>query len=1054
MLTKIIKSRLTSAFIITMILMIITNVSYGIDKKFQTQQISSEPNTNKATVSSIELQQIGDKLKEKLSSYHAAHAQPSPLSQSIQDKNPTQFLLNKMINFAGQYDIEIHWHEKNSTPTFISINNNEGSLSKSGAPLTAKAIAIEFFKNNTSLFQLENPETELKIAEETTCALGKIHLKFHQYYKGVPVWGHDIIVHLDKQNQMYAINARYAPTPKSIEVTRHNLSSQSAVQIAVKDLEKIIPVTVLPDWAKLSFSYQQPHAKKYIWMDDKAQQPYLVWHVQIRPNIRDNWYYFMDAQNGIILEKYNATNFDGPATAQAIDLNGVTQTVHSYQVGSIYYMIDASHPMWQTIQPDLLNDARGAIVTLDVQGNDLNQYAQLYHVISGNNTWGDPVSVSAHSNMGYVFDYYFNVHGRSGIDGNGSTILSMIHVTDGGQPMDNAYWSGAFIVYGDGNMAFKPTAGALDVAAHEAQHGVTQHTIGLEYKFQSGALNESFSDVFAVMVDRDDWKIGEDIVNSAYFPSGTMRDMEDPHNGAAAHGNGWQPKYMNEFLVLDITQDNGGVHINCGIPNYACYLIGNAIGKDKTEKIYYRIVDARYLNTQSNFVDMRMATIQAATDLYGDGSSEVNAVIAAFDAVGIGSSGGSQPNPDLPPVAGEEWIATIDYQTEALYLAKPVIQNQNTDIIQLTSTQVSAETGNPISVTDDGSLIIFVDKNHYIRIINSDGTDEQVISNDAVWNSVSFSPNGMMLAATTTLQDSSIYIFDLSGNNNNKKIRLYSPTTQEGVRNYTTVLADAMDWNLSSDYLIYDSFTSISQAGGGKLEYWSINVLDPATDIIYLLFPPQPEGVSIGNPSFGQTNDIYFVFDYIDQAQGIYQVRSANLYTGEVFLVEDNGNSVGYPRYSPDDRTLVFQRWESDGLNQFPTLRQIELKESKTEPAGSSIWYVKRGMLPTWFAIGQRSSNVAMPDEVQPTDFLLAQNYPNPFNPATKISYAIPQPGFVTLKIYDMVGREVQTLVNEFQKVGRYTLDFNGRKLATGVYFYKLQVGDRFSEIKKMLYIK
>ena len=217
------------------------------------------------------------------------------------------------------------------------------------------------------------------------------------------------------------------------------------------------------------------------------------------------------------------------------------------------------------------------------------------------------------------------------------------------------------------------------------------------------------------------------------------------------------------------------------------------------------------------------------------------------------------------------------------------------------------------------------------------------------------------------------------------------------VRNYTTVLADAMDWNLSSDYLIYDSFTSISQAGGGKLEYWSINVLDPATDIIYLLFPPQPEGVSIGNPSFGQTNDIYFVFDYIDQTQGIYQVRSANLYTGDVFLVEDNGGSIGYPRYSPDDRKLVFQRWESDGINQFPTLRKIEMKESKTEPAGSSFGYVNEGMLPTWFAIGQRSSNVGMPGEVQPTDFMLAQNYPNPFNSATKISYVIPQPGFVTL---------------------------------------------------------
>lgn len=309
-------------------------------------------------------------------------------------------------------------------------------------------------------------------------------------------------------------------------------------------------------------------------------------------------------------------------------------------------------------------------------------------------------------------------------------------------------------------------------------HGVTDYTVRLEYKFQSGALNESLSDVFGVMIDRDDWKLGEDVVNTAYYPSGALRDMEDPHNGGASVNDlGWQPASMSEYLDLDISQDNGGVHINSGIRNRACYLIGNAIGKDKTEKIYYRILVTRYLKTQSNFVDMRLAAIQAIKDLYGDGSAEMNAVISAFDDVGIGSSGGSQPEPDLSLVSGDGWIAAVAYQTQALYLAKPSIQNPATDIVLLTSTKVSTETGNPISVSDDGSLIIFMGNDHYIHIINSDGSDEQVISNESVWNSIALSPDGMMLAATTTLQDSSIYIFDLSGNNNNKKIRLYSPTT-------------------------------------------------------------------------------------------------------------------------------------------------------------------------------------------------------------------------------------------------------------------------------------
>ncbi len=100
--------------------------------------------------------------------------------------------------------------------------------------------------------------------------------------------------------------------------------------------------------------------------------------------------------------------------------------------------------------------------------------------------------------------------------------------------MDNAFWNGVFMAYGDGNVAFKPLAQALDVAAHEMTHGVIQHTVNLEYRGESGALNESFADVFAAMVDRDDWQLGEDVIKSlGLFPSGALRDMAHPHNGVS-----------------------------------------------------------------------------------------------------------------------------------------------------------------------------------------------------------------------------------------------------------------------------------------------------------------------------------------------------------------------------------------------------------------------------------------------------------------------------------------------------------------------------------------
>jgi len=1054
MLHKTSEKRLVYFLLISMIVIFHTAAGFAIDKKFNRQQISDPAPKNSKVMSSNDLQQIGERLMARMAVNSSNGVLGSSMSRAMEAQKPHLAALNKMKDTAGLSDLNIHWNEMNPTPTHISVRQAKSSLSKPAVPLAARTAAIEFFKANRELFRLNDPQAELQTIDEVSDALGKTHIKFRQYFNGLPVWGHDIVAHLDEYHQVYAINARYSPTPAPADIDRSDISAQSAIQIAETDLQKTVSIGILPEWAKTACNYEKPGAQKYIWIESNSGKAHLIWHVQIRPNIRDNWYYFVDARNGAILEKYNATNFDGPATAQAVDLNGVTQTVHSYLVGNSYYMIDASRPIWQSNQPNLLNDPLGALWTVDANNHDIDQNLQVFQVTSATNTWSDPVSVSSNSNMGIVFDYFYNTHGRNAIDNKGSTIISMIHVTQNGKGMDNAYWNGAFMLYGDGNVAYKPLAGGLDVAAHEMAHGITQHTVGLEYKFQSGALNESISDVFGAMVDREDWLLGEDVAKTTYYPTGALRDMEDPHNGGANINDlSWQPKTMNEFVELSINDDNGGVHVNSGIPNHACYLIGSAIGKDKTEKIYYRILDARYLNTQSNFIDMRLAAIQAAKDLYGDGSAEMNAVVSAFDAVGIGGGDGSKPDPDVPPVIGTEWIATIGWQDGALYLVKPVIQNPETDIILLTETPVNTETGNPISVSDDGSVIMFVDGDHNLRAINSDGSGEVVVSGEGVWNSIALSPNGMMLAATTTFADSSIYFFDLSGQNIHKKIRLYSPTTQENIRNYTTVLADAMDWNLTGQYLIFDSYTSIPQADGGNLSYWSINILDPANELISLLFPPQPEGISIGNPSFGQTNDIYFVFDYIDLNQGITQVRSANLFTGEVFVVEANGNSIGYPRYSSDDRKLVFERWEVDGQTAYPTLRQVALKESKTEPAGGSTAFVNEGRLPVWFTVGSRPTDVEPTGEKIPAGFYLSQNYPNPFNPSTVIEYHLSMNAKVTLKVYNILGEEVAVLADGVQSAGTHRVEFNAADLSSGIYLYRLNTPDH-SEVRRMLLLK
>ena len=382
----------------------------------------------------------------------------------------------------------------------------------------------------------------------------------------------------------------------------------------------------------------------------------LTWSVEIRPNLHERWLYFVDAHTGQVLDRYQASPSDGPVVGSGMDLHGNTVDLHTFEDDGWFYLIDGSRAL-ETFEDlyDLFWSGE-ALQTLDAFQTDTDS---LEWIFSADNTFADPVAVSAHANMGTVYEYFLRKHGRRGIVGDGSGITSVVHVTYYGEPMDNAYWNSFFIAYGDGAEAFSPLAGALDIAAHEMTHGIIEHTVGLEYRFQSGALNESFADIFGAMVDDDDWLIGEDIVNKDFFPTGAMRDLENPHNG---DDWGWQPAHMDEFVELDLDVDNGGVHVNSGIPNRAAYLVAEAIGREKTARIYYHILEARYLTPRSQFVDCRLAAERTARDLFGDGSTEVEAVLSAYDAVGITVEEPETPSFVGTPVdPGTHWVATLAY---------------------------------------------------------------------------------------------------------------------------------------------------------------------------------------------------------------------------------------------------------------------------------------------------------------------------------------------------------------------------------------------------------
>src|SRR5262245_52234003 len=261
---------------------------------------------------------------------------------------------------------------------------------------------------------------------------------------------------------------------------------------------------------------------------------------------------------------------------------------------------------------------------------------------------GDPktndlAADEAYDGAGDTYDLYHDIFGRNSIDDHGLRLDSSVHF---GQQYDNAFWNGRQMVYGDGDeQLFNRFTISVDVIGHELTHGVTQYEAGLVYSGQSGALNESMSDVFGSLVkqkrlgqtaDKADWLIGQGLLTSS-VKGKALRSMKEP--GTAYNdpvlGKDPQPARMRDYV--NTTSDNGGVHINSGIPNHAFYLAAVEIGGyawEKAGKIWYVALTERF-RRQSTFQTAAKATFQVAGDLYGVGTHEQQAVSRAWAAVDI-----------------------------------------------------------------------------------------------------------------------------------------------------------------------------------------------------------------------------------------------------------------------------------------------------------------------------------------------------------------------------------------------------------------------------------
>ena len=248
----------------------------------------------------------------------------------------------------------------------------------------------------------------------------------------------------------------------------------------------------------------------------------------------------------------------------------------------------------------------------------------------------------AYDGLGHTFEFYLNIYQRNSINNQGLPLDATVHY---GQKYDNAFWDGQEMIFGDGDgTAFNRFTIAVDVIGHELTHGVTASEVNLTYMGQSGALNESISDVFGSMIKQyvlkqtattADWLIGEGLLT---FPGQSLRSMKAPGTAYDNDLMGKDPQPADMKHYVHTAQDSGGVHLNSGIPNHVFYLLATALGGnswDKAGQIWYDTIRDKSLRKSANFAAFAGRTVANAGHRYGTNSAEQKAVTVAWSRVGV-----------------------------------------------------------------------------------------------------------------------------------------------------------------------------------------------------------------------------------------------------------------------------------------------------------------------------------------------------------------------------------------------------------------------------------
>jgi hypothetical protein len=336
---------------------------------------------------------------------------------------------------------------------------------------------------------------------------------------------------------------------------------------------------------------------------------------------------------------------------------------------------------------------------------------------------------------------------------------------------------------------------------------------------------------------------------------------------------------------------------------------------------------------------------------------------------------------------------------------------------------------------------------HYIFIDWDAGqANESIIQNQAIWRSVVFSKNGDRVAAITDELENIISVFDF-----NKAewhdYSLYNPTFSEGVFTGNVDFADAMEFDFSGEWLMYDAQSTIPSNNSQDIVYWDIgflNVFDESSNSftegeIQKLFTQLPENTNIGNPAFSKKSPYIVAFDYIDPNSNL--ILGSNIETGDVGEIFEN-SSLGYPSYSNDDSKLIFDSEWAFGID----IAIVDLAGNKIQAADNPKVFIENARWGTWFSNGDRV--LADVVEFDDTDQRF-RIFPNPAGEFLVLESELDAQMEMQMSIYDMLGRvQFQRDIIIPQNKDLQNIDLS--QLSSGQFVIKIKSGEK--EWSKMFF--